>query len=238
MEETKKEKKRLYYEANKERLLLKAKENYEKNKVNRNAIIKKWQEANKEKVKLYASEYSKNNKEKIKGYSNNKDYYEKNKATLSVKSTEYRNNNKDSIKLRDKLYYENNKREICRKQCEYIKNRRLTDPLFRLQLNIRTLIRKSFTVKDYSKPTKTINILGCTIEEFKLHLESKFESWMSWDNYGLYNGTLNYGWDIDHIIPLCTGNTIDVIYSLNHYSNLQPLCSYTNRNIKKDKYEL
>ena len=25
------------------------------------------------------------------------------------------------------------------------------------------------------------------------------------------------------------------IYKLNHYTNLQPLCSYTNRYIKKDR---
>ena len=47
-------------------------------------------------------------------------------------------------------------------------------------------------------------IVGCSFEELKLYLESKFETWMNWDNYGLYNGKLNYGWDIDHIIPLCS----------------------------------
>ena len=57
---------------------------------------------------------------------------------------------------------------------------------------------------------------------------------MTWDNYGLYNGELNCGWDIDHIIPLSSVNTEDDIIKLNHYTNLQPLCSYTNRVIKKD----
>lgn len=70
--------------------------------------------------------------------------------------------------------------------------------------------------------------------EFKSYLESKFETWMNWENRGLYNGELNYGWDIDHIIPLSSAKTEDDIIKLNHYSNLQPLCSYTNRYIKKD----
>ena len=26
------------------------------------------------------------------------------------------------------------------------------------------------------------------------------------------------------------------IINLNHYTNLQPLCSYTNRNLKRDNY--
>ena len=79
--------------------------------------------------------------------------------------------------------------------------------------------------------------LGCTFEEFKLYLESKFEGWMSWENYGKYNGELNYGWDIDHITPLSKAKTEDDIYNLSHYSNLQPLCSKINRDIKKDKKE-
>ena len=53
-------------------------------------------------------------------------------------------------------------------------------------------------------------------------------------NYGLYNGELNYGWDIDHIIPISSGNTEEDILNLNHYKNLQPLCSYVNRYIKRD----
>jgi hypothetical protein len=60
---------------------------------------------------------------------------------------------------------------------------------------------------------------------------------MSWENYGKYNGEFNYGWDIDHIIPLSTAKTENDIYHLSHYSNLQPLCSKTNRDIKKDKIE-
>ena len=60
---------------------------------------------------------------------------------------------------------------------------------------------------------------------------------MSWENYGKYNGELNYGWDIDHIIPLSTAKTEDDIYTLSNYINLQPLCSKINRDVKKDKKE-
>lgn len=57
---------------------------------------------------------------------------------------------------------------------------------------------------------------------------------MSWDNYGKYNGTLNYGWDIDHIIPISSAKNEEEMLLLNKFSNLQPLCSFTNRYIKKD----
>lgn len=87
-------------------------------------------------------------------------------------------------------------------------------------------------INGFKKTVKTVEILGCSFEEFKEHLESKFETWMSWENYGKYNGELNYGWDIDHIIPLCSAKKeVDVI-NLNHYTNLQPLCSKINRDLK------
>ncbi|HMZ47140.1 MAG TPA: hypothetical protein PLU36_10075 [Chitinophagaceae bacterium] len=58
---------------------------------------------------------------------------------------------------------------------------------------------------------------------------------MNWRNKGLYNGTPNFGWDIDHIIPLSSAvNETDII-KLNHYTNLRPLCSYVNRYVKRDK---
>ena len=47
-------------------------------------------------------------------------------------------------------------------------------------------------------------------------------------------GELNHGWDIDHIIPVSTAKTEEDIIKLNHYTNLQPLCSYINRYVKKD----
>lgn len=58
---------------------------------------------------------------------------------------------------------------------------------------------------------------------------------MTWENRGLYNGELNYGWDIDHIIPLSSGKTEEEILRLSNFINLQPLCSKINRDIKKGK---
>jgi hypothetical protein len=89
--------------------------------------------------------------------------------------------------------------------------------------------------RNFTKKSKTIDIVGCSFEEFKLYIESKFEPWMNWGNYGLYNGTFNCGWDIDHIIPMAKAISEEDVKKLNNYTNLQPLCSYINRNIKRDK---
>ena len=57
---------------------------------------------------------------------------------------------------------------------------------------------------------------------------------MNFDNYGKYNGEFNFGWDIDHIIPTSSAKTEEEIIKLNHYTNLKPLCSKINRDIKRN----
>jgi hypothetical protein len=102
---------------------------------------------------------------------------------------------------------------------------------------VKQTIRSGIKRKGYTKKSKTYDILGCTHDEFKLQIESQFKEWMNWNNYGKYNGEEKYGWDLDHIIPLSSVNTKEDIIRLNHHSNLQPLCSYVNRCVKRDKIE-
>ena len=59
---------------------------------------------------------------------------------------------------------------------------------------------------------------------------------MNWDNYGNVCEILEYNcsWDLDHIIPISSAKTEEEVYTLNHWSNFQPLCSKINRTDKKD----
>ncbi len=127
--------------------------------------------------------------------------------------------------------------EVRQREYNQKKQRLKTDALFKLKCNIRTIVRASLKRGFTKKSKKTEEIIGCSFHELKQHFESRFEPWMNWENYGRYNGELNYGWDIDHIIPLRTAKTEEELISLNHYTNLQPLCGYTNRHIKRGKYE-
>ena len=58
---------------------------------------------------------------------------------------------------------------------------------------------------------------------------------MDWDNKGFYDGELNHGWDIDHRVPISSAITEEELLKLNYFTNLQPLCSKVNRDIKKNK---
>ena len=118
--------------------------------------------------------------------------------------------------------------------------KRMEDPIYKLKISFSRRLNRFLKRGGCNKsPNKSyyLDKLGCSFEELKTYLESKFEDWMTWENYGKYNGELDYGWDLDHIIPLSKAKTEDDIYNLSHYSNLQPLCSRTNRDIKKDKIE-
>lgn len=172
-----------------------------------------YREANLDVVKQKVNEYRKDNLSTAKEY--NKKWREENKEYKKIKDKEY------SYKYKSKRNENHNFR---------MKN----DILYNISHVIRGLIQKSIKSTGYTKKSKTYEILGCSFEEFKIYLESKFEDWMSWDNRGLYNGELNYGWDIDHIIPVSSAKSEEEIIKLNHYTNLQPLCSYVNRYIKKN----
>ena len=179
---------------------------------------KKYYTENKERLNEKSKIYSKKHKESI--LENKKEYYLKNKERIRERRKEYRLKNKEKIAIQKQKY----QRKI------------LNTAIGKLSHNVRQSIRRSLIGKGYNKKFSSESILGCTISFFKEYLESKFEPWMTWDNKGLYNGTENYGWDIDHIIPLKTTKTEDDIIRLNHYTNLQPLCSYYNRDIKNANY--
>jgi len=159
-----------------------------------------------------------------------KEYIEKNKQYIKIKQKIYRVKNKEKI-----IEYRVNNKE---KRNTYHKNRINNDPLYKLSYSIRININTSFKHNNHRKKSKTQEILGCTFKEFKIYLESLFEPWMTWQNHGNWDGIpteINTAWDIDHIIPSSSAKTEEDVYKLNHYTNFQPLCSYTNRYIKRNK---
>ena len=172
-----------------------------------------------EERKIYMKQWRKNNQEREKLYRESRKGYQK----------EYQKGYKKGY---NKIYKQNNKERLNL----YQKTRRNTNYLYKLKANIRTLVCISLKRNGFKKVSKTNEILGCSFEFFKNHIETQFLPWMNWDNHGKYNGTEGYGWDIDHKIPLSSATCEEDIIRLNHYSNLQPLCSRMNRDIKKAKY--
>jgi hypothetical protein len=196
-----------------------------------------YRKKNADKIKEYKKSYNQENADKIKEY--DKKRYDENREEILKQQKIKRDFKKrvysDEQKLAKKLYRENNKVKLNEQAKLRNKKRRKEDPLFKLKNLLSCRLNEIFRQKGFTKKSRTHEILGCTFEVFKQHLESQFEDWMTWDNHGLYNGELNYGWDIDHIIPTSSADTEEELIKLNHYTNLKPLCSKVNRHIKKDK---
>lgn len=76
------------------------------------------------------------------------------------------------------------------------------DPVKKLRHSVSNSIRGMLKHKGSYKRKKSIrNFLPYTIEELKLHIESLWEPWMTWDNYGGKSDNPEKTWQIDHIIP-------------------------------------
>lgn len=198
-------------------------------KICRNGDTKKWRKSEKYVDKIYTDDEIRSEKER------KRKYYLDNKEDILRRSKEYRENNVDYVRGYKKKYYENNRDKLISYSTNYHLKRIKNDDLYKFRYNIKVLIKNSIKYRGYKKKTKTTNILGCSLEYFRKYIESKFETWMNWDNYGKYNGEFNYGWDIDHIIPISSAKNEEDIIKLSHYTNLQPLCSRVNRTIKKNK---
>ena len=147
-------------------------------------------------------------------------------------------NNKEGWNQYMKQYNIDNKERKKERENGYYHKRKQVDSLWVLKQNTSSLIRWGFKNKNIKKNTKSIDILGCTWEQFKQHIESQFEPWMTWDNRGSHKVLgPNITWDLDHIIPVSSAVNEEDIKRLNHYTNFQPLCSYQNRFVKRDKKE-
>ena len=174
----------------------------------------------------YQREYASKNRERIRN--RQRKYQNDRIEELRIKRKEYRELNKDKINENYRNFIEKNPKY----NTKYSNNRYKNDIMFKLIRNYRNLVSISFMSS--KKSLKSKEILGCSFEEFKIYLESKFENWMTWENRGLYNGEFNHGWDIDHIIPISLAKNEDDLIRLNHFTNLQPLCSKVNRDIKRN----
>lgn len=162
--------------------------------------------------------YREKNKDKIKA--NNLKFYNINKEQRKDYHAKWRELNKEYVREYSRKLSKINAEEKRAKRNRYIKNKRNSDPVYRLRQVVRCRLRMFFTLSSFRKNCKTIDLIGCDFETLKNHLESQFKDGMSWDNMGQ--------WHIDHIKPLYLAKDEKSIYELCNYKNLQPLWAKDN----------
>lgn len=199
-----KEYKAQWYLKNKERIQQSKKNRTDSQKEADRARSRKYAQENRDKIRLKRKDYFEN-------------YRLENKEKIKQSQKRYRDSNKQQISQYNKNYnLSNNYHNL------YCKKRKDTDINFKLAILLRK--RLNTIIKKEIKAGSAVKDLGCTCEELKHHLESKFQEGMSWDNYG------RTGWHIDHIIPLWSfdlTNRKEFVRAV-HYTNLQPLWAVDN----------
>lgn len=218
--------------------------NIEQQKINRD----NWRRKNPDKMR----EINRKSEEKRKQNGKQKQYLLENKERFQQINKKWREENKDLLEIKKKQYYEQNKektintvkrwqsenkekvrvyriknetnRKLNGKGREYKRNRRKTNPQYRLKLALSGRIRSALKSKGIKKYSTTMELCGCSISHLKKYLESLFTDGMSWENYGLY------GWHIDHIIPCASFDLTNPVQQKKcfHYTNLQPLWADIN----------
>lgn len=140
--------------------------------------------------------------------------------------------NKKRIKAVARRYYERNRAEILaksrararqnrKKLTVLLRHRRRKDPDFRLRGCLRH--RVWMALKGKTKSDSTMGLIGCSLQELKKHLESKFKPGMTWKNYGPV-------WHVDHLKPCAKFDLTDPEQQkiCFHWTNLQPLFKAEN----------
>lgn len=152
-----------------------------------------------------------------------KKYYQDNKEYIKNKSKQNYHKNPKAHMDRSRRYKNENIEYIRKLERERHKERCAEDPSFKLLVRLRSRQNRSIAYGHKSKTT--LALLGCTVEQCWIHLESQFTEGMTRENYG--------EWHIDHIRPLVSFNLSDLEQQkiAFHYSNLQPLWAIDN--IKK-----
>lgn len=181
----------------------------------------KYREQNKEKLKLKNKLWVKQNKEKTKQYQDN--YRKENKEKLIQDYKIFYQNNKEKILAKGKKYFEENRDSCLAVRRKWDKKRRQRTDI-KLGGNISRRIHEALRENKQGKHWETL--VGYTINQLKIHLESKFQIGMTWENYGLH------GWHVDHIIPRSTFKfetyDCDDFKKCWALSNLQPLWAKDN----------
>lgn len=137
-------------------------------------------------------------------------WYQRHKPELSEKQRKRRS---------DKKWKDAHKEQINL----HIRERKQTDPIYKLKCQSRTMIYKSFARTGNVKSERCETIIGLPIDDFVSYLCGTFRNiyGREWDGAEAVQ--------IDHIIPLATATTAEEVLRLCHYTNLRLLTAEDNQ---------
>lgn len=116
-----------------------------------------------------------------------------------------------------------------RKRWSEVYARRRADPDKWLGHSLRAAICIQLRRGNAAKVSTTTTLLGCSIPEFREHIERQWSEGMSWANWGRKKGC----WQLDHKRPIASFDLTDPAQQLQcfNFRNYQPL--WAEDNIRK-----
>jgi len=148
-----------------------------------------------------------------------RDRYHRNRESQLAYFAEYRQKNPEKTRAAVAKHAMANRDAIAARSKIYRAARLATDPAFKVRVLLSKRLALLLKRKGEKKSVATMLLVGCSLEQLKLHLESKFLSGMSWKNHTVH------GWHVDHIKPCSSFDLTDLEQQkiCFHWSNLQPL---------------
>lgn len=159
------------------------------------------------------------NAEKVAAYKQS--YRDANRERLAAETHARRLMNPDKVKASKQKWRDQTHNR--KKEYAYHGRRRATDPVFRMSIQMREMVRRVMMVTgDNKRRRPSRHILGYASNDLRLHLEQQFKPGMTWENYG--------EWHIDHKIPISLMILFGVTDPslINALWNLQPLWAHEN----------
>lgn len=200
--------------------------------------VKEANKANKEKIAESQRRWRKNNPDYMNEYQKTeksqqyiKSYYKEHCEKYKARKKEWRQKNPEKEKEARKKYAFENKEKLNQYHSKWKANKRIIDVNYKLKENISRRIRYELNSLLKGKKTKrTLEYIGCSIEDLKEHLNKQLSTEMNWDNYGIV-------WHIDHILPCACWNLQDEFENMCcwNFRNLQPLLASINQS-KSDNH--
>lgn len=191
------------------------------------ALVKKWRQENPE---LHKQQYQA--------------YRDKNRESVNAQAREWRATNKEranlvrreryALKREEKRAYQDkwkakNREKLRTWNREYAREQRATNPQFVIRHRITSRIRDAL-VND-AKSASSMELLGCSMGDYKAYLQSLFAEGMTWEIF--LEGCIH----IDHKIPCCSFDLTDPAQqkACFHYTNTQPMWKIENhKKLAKD----
>jgi hypothetical protein len=150
-------------------------------------------------------------------------------------SNDWKLRNPEKVSAYDRARRTNDREKMRLKDQKWFAKRYHADPNFKLRHNLRSRLWASLNGKN--KSIHTLTLLGCSIEDLWIYLESKFEIGMTRENYGKV-------WHVDHIMPCAIFDLSRPEHQRRcfHFSNLQPMLAAQNirkrAHVKSNQFNL